>query len=111
MKYMYQSEKFSTARRSLMLPHPGGEAASIVAAYNECSLGLHDLNEDGLDEHPRDWIRRLRELMDTTGLNDPAGIGTWALKAERMTEGEKFDLSRVIDDLANWFDRKFWERE
>jgi len=77
VKYSYPAEKFSTARRYLMLPHTKGEAESIMLAFHECSLGLHDLDRDDLDENARDWVRKLEELMNTDGLNDPSDRGLW----------------------------------
>jgi hypothetical protein len=38
-QFGYQGEKFSDARRSLMLPHPMGEESSIANAFGACSLG------------------------------------------------------------------------
>lgn len=43
MKFGYSAEKFSDARRSLMLPHPQGEAQSIADAFFECDSGLVNL--------------------------------------------------------------------
>ncbi|TAM80588.1 MAG: hypothetical protein EPN47_15110 [Acidobacteria bacterium] len=108
MKYRYQSEKFSTARRLLMLPHPRGETHSIVSAFHECSLGLQDVSEEDLDETAGEYVRRLRELMDTTGLEDPTGEGVWWVKARAMTESDEFEIARIIDELASWFGREFW---
>lgn len=109
MKFAYQAEKFSAARRSLMLPHPKGEATSIAAAFHECSLGLHKIDRSDLDDNARLWVIRLEELMDTTNLADPNGVGTWTVKAEQLTLDQKFELSRIVDELAHWFDRQFWE--
>ena len=108
MNFSYQAEKFSAARRSLMLPHVKGEAQSIASAFHECSLGLLDLPTDDLDEYVRDWLNQLKDLMDTSGIDDTSGLGNWALKAEQMTADQKFELSRVIDELADWFEREFW---
>lgn len=108
MKFAYQAEKLSAARSSLMLPHPQGEAQSIAHAFHECSLGLHELNEDQLDDNARSWVRRLKELMSTDGLRDPDGRGLWAVKAEDLGVDEKYELSRIVDELAHWFGRRFW---
>jgi hypothetical protein len=105
MKYSYPAEKFSVARHCLMLPHPKGEAESIMHAFHECSLGLHDLDRDGLDDNARKWVRKLEELMSTDGLDDPSGRGLWVIKAERLSINDKIELSRVVDELACWFDR------
>ncbi len=109
MKYAYQAEKFSSARRTLMLPHPKGEAKSIADVFHECSLGLHNLDRGGLDDNARLWVIKLEELMDATGLADPTGVGTWTVKAEQLTIDQMFELSRIVDELAHWFDRQFWE--
>lgn len=108
MDFGYQSEKFSVARRALMLPHPHGEDASIASAFFECSLGLTDLDRSKLDDNATAWIRRLEKLMDNTGLSDPAGNGLHALKAQKLSIDEKLELSRIVDELAHWFHRKFW---
>jgi hypothetical protein len=106
MDYSYQAEKFSNARRSLMLPHAQGEDLSIAHAFHECSLGLHDLDLASLDDDPRAWIIALEGLMDTTGLADPRVIGTWAVKAGSLTTDQMIELSRIVDELAHWFDRQ-----
>ena len=94
-----------------MLPHPRGESESIAHAFRSCSLGLHDLDRESLDDNARDWVRTIEKLMDTTGLSDPDGRGLWAVKAESLKEDQKFQLSRVVDELAHYFDRKFWSNE
>lgn len=108
MKFAYQAEKFSVARSLLMLPHPNGEADSIASAFHECSLGLHQLDEQDLDDSARDWIATLKELMDTTGLMDPDGRGLWTVKASSLTVEQQFELSNVVNELASWFAREFW---
>jgi len=108
-QFRYPAEKFSVARLSLMLPHPRGEATSIASAFHEISLGLYDLDEVDLDEQARSWINEINELMDTTGIKDPSGRGQWLIKAEQLTEDQKFELSRIVNELAYWFDRQFWE--
>ena len=108
MKYTYPAEKFSTARTNLMLPHTQGEAASIAAAFHECSLGLMDLREPGLtncdlNDEAKTLIRELRGLMDTTGLVDPDGVGLNVVKARTLTDDEKRRLSHIVDELNFWF--------
>jgi hypothetical protein len=105
--FAYQAEKFSAARQCLMLPHPRGEAESIASAFHECSLGLHDLRRDELDNNARQWVAKLEELMETKGLEDPSGRGLWTVKAQQLTVDQKIELSRVVDELAHWFDRQF----
>ena len=104
MKYAYVSEKFATARESLMLPHQDGDTKSIADAFFECSLSLRTLNQDDLDDGARTSVRKLEELMDTTGLDDPLGRGLYTIKAERLSIDQKAELSREIDYLASWFD-------
>ena len=106
MKYPYASEKFATARRSLMLPHPEGEIKSIVDAFTECSHGLHNINRDDFDDAARGSVRQLEELMDGSGLDDPLYRGLYTIKAERLSLDQKAELSRVIDYLASWFDAR-----
>ncbi len=104
MKHSYQAEKFSAARRALMLPHPRGEATSIAAAFHECSLGLTQFNRNQLDQDAKDWLAKLDRLMNTSGLNDPNKKGLWQVKAETLSDGEKVELSHIIDELAHRFD-------
>ena len=104
MKYTYASEKFATARRSLMLPHPDGDTKSIADAFAECSHGLHNINRDDFDDAARESVRKLEELMGTTGLDNPLHRGLYTVKAERLSLDQKAELSREVDYLANWFD-------
>jgi len=104
MKYTYASEKFATARRSLMLPHPNGDTTAIVDAFAECSHGLHNINRDDFDDAARESVRKLEELMGTTGLDDPLHRGLYTIKAERLSLDQKAELSREVDYLASWFD-------
>jgi hypothetical protein len=106
MRFAYPTEKFSAARRRLMLPFPHGEAEAIARAFHECSLGLNDLRDEDLDEDARNWAAELRKLMDTSGLQDPSDRGLWTIKAEQLTEDQMFELSRVVDELAHWFARQ-----
>ncbi len=106
MKFAYPAEKFQGARRALMLPFPGGMVDAIAGAFHECSLGLHDIRDDDLESEALAWVRQLRDLMDTTGLEDSTGRGLWVVKAERLNEEQLFSLSRVVDELANWFDAR-----
>jgi hypothetical protein len=104
MNYSYQSEKLSSARCALMLPHTSGEAQSIANAFHECSLAFHNLNENVLgDDSARNWVLQLKELMNTDGLNDPNNKGTWFVKAETLDVNQKLTLSRAVDELASWF--------
>ena len=109
MKYSYQAEKFAGARSALKLPHPTGEAASIASAFSQCRLGLHQLDRSQLDDNARDWLAKLDRFMDTSGLADPHSQGLWQIRAENLTESEKFELSRIIDELAHWFRRESYD--
>lgn len=100
MKNPYPCEKLSAARHILMLPHPNGEEESILHAFHECSLALENIDNDTLDDSQREWVRNLQDFIDTVGLEDPDGKGLWRVKAEALTESEKFELSRVVDELA-----------
>ena len=100
----YQSEKFNAARRSLMLPHAKGEAASVAAAFLEISLALSSFDESKLaDAHIQGWVRRLRELMDTSTLKHGSDLGGWQAKAKGFSAEEKTEVSRLVDELASWF--------
>ncbi len=105
--FRYAAEKLGAARRGLMLPHPKGEAESIAYAFHECLLGLKDIPRDDLDAGARSWVTSIERLMDTEGISDPSERGTWKLKAESLTVDEKTELSRSVDELAEWFDRMF----
>jgi len=103
MTYGYQSEKLSAARSALMLPHSGGEAASIASAFHELRLAFYRMDESGLDDNALTWVRKLQELMDTTGLVDPDSVGLWTIKAQQLGTDERIELSRCVDELAHWF--------
>ncbi len=110
MKFGYQMQQFLAARSALMLPHPGGESESIAGAFHACSRGLHDLNKESLDDTTRERVKIVEQIIDTTGLSDPDGRGLSAVKADSLTEDQRFELSRVIDDLANYFHMEFWSK-
>jgi hypothetical protein len=100
MPFSYQADKFATARQRLMLPHPNGEAASIASAFHECSQGLHGLNAGELDDNARGLLERLAMLMGTPDRHERV---PWTVLAATFTTEQKFELSRVIDELASWF--------
>jgi len=104
MKFSYQVEKFSSARSSLMLPHPEGEAKSLCDAFRECSLGLHNFDESLIqDDNALNNIRKIKESMNSSGLNDQEEKGLWRIKAESLSEEEKYDFSNAVDELASYF--------
>jgi hypothetical protein len=49
-RYKYPEEKFSQARRHLMLPPRGKEAMLISEACAECRLGLNNVSLDDLEQ-------------------------------------------------------------
>lgn len=110
--FMYAAEKLDAARRSLMLPHPRGEAQSLANAFHECMLGLGGVRLDDLDENARSWLRTIRETSDTEGIEDPTGQkGTWYIKAERLKDDEKQAFAHAVDELSHWFDRHAFAEE
>jgi len=107
-KYGCAAEKLSAARRILMAPHPRGEAASYADAFHECMLGLKDIDRDDLDDNARTWMATVERTMDTADIDDPSKRGTWIIKAEMLTVDEMTQYSHAVDELAHWFDRRFW---
>lgn len=51
------------------------------------------MDESGLDDSARGWVAKNEELMEA-----PRPFST----------DRQLELSRVVDVLANWSDRKFW---
>jgi hypothetical protein len=84
-RYFYAQEKFSQARRHLMLPPRGKEAMLI----SECRLGLNNVSLDDLEQTARDHISKLMELMERKG--------SW------KSEADKHELCDSIDYLAYYF--------
>lgn len=100
MDYGYMSQKLSSARSCLMLPHPQGIEKSVTTAMFECMIALEEVK----DERPEDlepYLSRLIALMDTSGLTDPDGIGLHTVKARMFTEDELHQFSSTVDELAN----------
>jgi len=109
MEWSYQYEKFTHARRALMLPHPQGEAESVVIAFHECGHGLRGVNVSLIeDDRARELIAKIETAMNTEGLTDTTGRGLFYERAETMTTEEKSTLSDAVDELTSWFSRKFW---
>lgn len=104
MRYSYQAEKLSSARSSLMLPHSRGEAESIASAFHELSLAFHQLDVRALGDSAQRWVNKLQEFMDTTGVSDPNGEGTWVVKARTFSTDDQLEISHTVDELAHWFD-------
>lgn len=103
MSLSYAAEKFSDARRMLMLPHPQGEEHSIANAFAECDHGLSDLNISGLSNEIQRLVADLKAVKSTAGLTDPDRIGLYKVKAALLTEGERHSFSSLVDELAYWF--------
>ncbi len=106
LEFTYPAEKFKAARTHLMLPHPKGEAASIAFAFMECALAIGKVETESLDDSVGDSLRKLKELMDASGLKDPADRGLHTIKAEKLTIEQRRELSSAVDELATWFDMK-----
>jgi len=105
MDYLNSAHKLSAARRALMLPHFQGEAYSICLAFQNVSDSLFGVDLDDLDETPREWITELHQFLDTSDFQH-LETGRFLAKAEEMSGDEMVELSRLIDELANWFFRR-----
>lgn len=92
MPYTRQAEKLSAARRCLMLPHSHGIEQSISDAFRECGLAFHRMDESGLNDKSRQWVTTIKEFMIV-------GAGS-------LSTNQQIELSRVVDELAHWFERK-----
>lgn len=108
MHFDYQMQKFDEAQQALMLPHPNGEAASIASAFGSITYGLDHLDREAVSESAREWLTKLDRFMDTTGLEDPAGVGLFHVKAESFSTDDKFEISRLVHELASYFSGVFW---
>lgn len=93
MEYAYQSEKLSAARYALMLPNTGGAESAISEAFHECRLAFNKMDDHGLDDSSKDWVEKIKVLMELPG---------------PLSMEQQRDLSRLIDELAHWFNRKVW---
>ena len=108
MEFVQQSQRFSAARRSLMLPHGDGEAAAIASAMNACALGLRNLRRGLLDEHASRWLLELEALLGTSAELASANPdrARWLTRAAELDSTAQADFSRLVDELAHWFERK-----
>jgi len=93
-RYKYPEEKFSQARRHLMLPPRGKKALAISQACSECELGLHDLLLDDLDNTARGHIFKLTELIR---------------RIQKLNAADKHDLCESINYLAYYFHDRWTE--
>ncbi len=112
MKFSYQAKCFSEARSALMLPFLDGEAGAIAHAFHLCDRALDELRLDRhelVDSEPvMQSIGIVERAMDTTGLEDPFGVGLWLVKAQSMSLDERRAFSNAVAELAAWFDMQFW---
>jgi hypothetical protein len=93
-RYKYPEEKFSQARRHLMLPPLGEEAMVISEACAECGLGLNNVSLDDLEQTARDHISKLMELMK---------------RKDKLSEADKHELCDSINYLAYHFHDRWKE--
>ncbi len=103
MTFDYQAEKLGEARKSLATVLPGGEAEALADALHWCSQGLHQLDVTAVDEGVHHWLAVVQAALDTAGLEDPAGIGVWTVKALQMSADQRLEFKRAVDALASWF--------
>lgn len=92
--------QLSAARRILMLPHVGGEAADIRAAFAEIHLGLSALCQ----------IDRELIAKDTYAANYMAKLQALQNKKE-LTPDEQAELSHIVDDLEALLDIMLREQD
>lgn len=86
-----------------------GEEHSYASAFEVCSRAFHDFDVSRVKgDDAVHWIETIKRLMDTSGVEGPTGEGTWVHRARLMTVDEKREFSNAVDELASWFNRKFW---
>lgn len=102
--YKYQAEKFSAARRCLMLPHVQGEAESIADCFRECAQAFDKFDASSLDDDARKWVGELKELMSPKGITEEsADEGRFLAKARTFDVDKKSEVSETVSELAHWF--------
>jgi hypothetical protein len=106
MEFQRQAEKFSVARRCLMLPHRDGVADAIADAFEACAAGLRNLRRGTLDAHAESWLARVEALMDISGIEGADPRARWLARAGQLDADQQADLSRLVDELAHWFARR-----
>ena len=68
----YLSKCVRTAQRMLMLPHPKEEPHDIASAMSEIRPVLRGFNiNDITDDKMRRCLKRIENVMDVTGIEDP----------------------------------------
>jgi hypothetical protein len=103
----YQAERFRSAVRALMLPHPKGEAEAIATAFQECHLAFKDIDRDDLDEGAKEWVQKIEESMNAVGEDNLRE--KWLIRAEKLNVEEKTELSECVYALNAWFHMYFWK--
>lgn len=103
MEFRPQVERFASARRCLMLPHPDGDAAAISKCFVACHAGLRSLRRGLLDAHAQQWLEQLEQLMSTETIEANSDSERLQKRAQQLSAEEQSDLSRLVDELANWF--------
>jgi len=90
-----------------MLPHRDGETAALASALQACAMGLRNLRAGQLDETAARWLVQLRELMGVPDEAKPVATerAAWLPRAAQMDVDQRADVSRLVDELAHWFDR------
>ncbi len=108
MEFVQQTQRFAAARRALMLPHRDGEAAAIASAMSACALGLRNLRRGLLDEPAERWLVELESLLGASAdlASSNPDRTRWLARAAELDPDQQADLSRLIDDLAHWFERR-----
>lgn len=110
MKFENQAENFRAARRALMLPHPHGDVEAIRKALVKCREGLQGLDREAVDDDIQDLLHILDGLLDISEIEDASQQDPYLTKARLLTSKEESEFSRVVDELASWFDCTFMTR-
>jgi hypothetical protein len=110
-RFRYAAEKLAAARRALMAPHSEGEAADFVGAKWEFDIGTRGFRDEELDAHARAWVATIRQTFAGATIREAADVETAARRVERLTLEEKAEFAVAVDELANWFRRRAFERE
>jgi hypothetical protein len=100
IKYKYAAEKLAEARRSLMAPHPLGEAESFAGAFRECDQALKSIRLRDLDDGAQSWAATIARVIRGDRY-EATTEDAWLARAERLTADEKRDFSSAVDQLAD----------
>lgn len=106
------AEKFSEARRSLMLPLGAvSEERRFAEAFHQCSSAIEQFDVSSVpDEYARDALQVVQSALDTTGISDPTGEGTHIHRIRSMDLVAKSNFADAVDTLATWFHDAFYSR-